>query len=355
MASEDPSALVEKALDPKRRPTPRAVGVALPLAVEAELERAVARDPSRRHADAATFWAALARTMKRTTSSGTMRAVTASAASIVPPEPTPPPPEPALPNLEPAPKPAAAAPATESEHIPTKRPPQSTLVGLPPLLPNDPPRLEAPRLEAPRVEAPRLEAARVEAPPIAAARASIDTPIETTAPAIEAPVRAAPRARPITRRTIAAGVAVAAVAQIAVASLVFRPAPPRAPVLAAPRLAHLSRFAAPVVPPVVSAAPTAAPAIAPTPSLPFNRFLATVALSNINRTLSSCRREGGLWGTGSARVVFGPDGTVTSAYVGVPYNDTPEGACVVEKLSAAKVPPFAGREGALFYQFFIPK
>jgi serine/threonine protein kinase len=52
----DPSAMMGTALDPERRPTPRAEGVPVSDAVEAVFKRALAVDPRERHANAGAFW-----------------------------------------------------------------------------------------------------------------------------------------------------------------------------------------------------------------------------------------------------------------------------------------------------------
>jgi len=56
---DDLLAIVTQVLDPQRRPTPRARGVAVPDAVEAVLARALSVDPRARPADAGELWAAL--------------------------------------------------------------------------------------------------------------------------------------------------------------------------------------------------------------------------------------------------------------------------------------------------------
>lgn len=63
----DMRTVLAQALDPRQRPTPRALGVKLPAAVEAIFKEALAVDPGVRPADATAFWTALdeARRKKR--------------------------------------------------------------------------------------------------------------------------------------------------------------------------------------------------------------------------------------------------------------------------------------------------
>jgi formylglycine-generating enzyme required for sulfatase activity/serine/threonine protein kinase len=58
-AEEDVIALARRSSDPSRRPTPRALGLDVTLAVEAVFARALAVTPSDRYAGAGAFWAAL--------------------------------------------------------------------------------------------------------------------------------------------------------------------------------------------------------------------------------------------------------------------------------------------------------
>jgi hypothetical protein len=88
---------------------------------------------------------------------------------------------------------------------------------------------------------------------------------------------------------------------------------------------------------------------------PFRRTAALAQLSRIDHTLATCRRPGGLWGTGEARVVFAWDGPVSQVSIGPPYRGTPEGDCVVHELSRAHVEPFAGNEAAVILRFFVPR
>jgi hypothetical protein len=59
MEAPDVVSVVARATDPKRRPTPRSLGVVTPDAVEAAFQRALAVDPKARFADIGSFWEAL--------------------------------------------------------------------------------------------------------------------------------------------------------------------------------------------------------------------------------------------------------------------------------------------------------
>ena len=56
---DDLTGILAQVLDPRRRPTPAARGVAVPPALEAVLARALTVDPRGRHADAGELWASL--------------------------------------------------------------------------------------------------------------------------------------------------------------------------------------------------------------------------------------------------------------------------------------------------------
>jgi len=56
---DDLSVVLPRVFDPHRRPSPQALGIPVPDAMEAVLARALAVDPRARHADAGDFWAAL--------------------------------------------------------------------------------------------------------------------------------------------------------------------------------------------------------------------------------------------------------------------------------------------------------
>jgi hypothetical protein len=110
--------------------------------------------------------------------------------------------------------------------------------------------------------------------------------------------------------------------------------------------------AAPAPPPPVLEPVAPEPATTPAPTKPFNLFAAKRALEATSRSVLACRKEK-RWGVALATVTFANDGAVSGVVVGPPFAGTPTGACVAEGLSAAHVPPFAGKPGALVYRFFV--
>jgi serine/threonine-protein kinase len=64
LRGSDTAQLMASCLDEKFRPTPRALGVELPAAVEAVFEKALSIDPRERHRDARVFWQALCQAAK---------------------------------------------------------------------------------------------------------------------------------------------------------------------------------------------------------------------------------------------------------------------------------------------------
>jgi len=107
---------------------------------------------------------------------------------------------------------------------------------------------------------------------------------------------------------------------------------------------------APLPPPAQPEPP--APAPSPAPTRLFNAYAARRALDGTSGNVLSCRR-GKKWGVALATVTFANDGSVRQVVVGVPFTGTPTGECVAEDLSAARIPPFAGKEGVVVYQFFV--
>lgn len=104
---------------------------------------------------------------------------------------------------------------------------------------------------------------------------------------------------------------------------------------------------APVTPPPV--------AIPPDQRAPLNRGAALAALGSAASTATSCKREGGPSGSGSASVTFSPDGPVKSVTVSAPFAGTPVGQCVANAFRGAHVPPFSGSSVTLPKSFQIPQ
>lgn len=87
---------------------------------------------------------------------------------------------------------------------------------------------------------------------------------------------------------------------------------------------------------------------------PLNRASALTALSSAASSASSCRREGGPSGAGSASVTFSPDGPVSSVTLSAPFAGTAVGACVQGLFRSARVPAFSGSSVTLSKSFRVP-
>jgi eukaryotic-like serine/threonine-protein kinase len=132
MSETDTGAVVEHALDERRRPSPQSHGIKLPSHVERALSRAVSLQPARRQKNAAELWKDVKNTAR--TISRSMAAV-APVATLTPvPVTALPPNHAATPLTTPAfPSPAIAlAPPPVSPQVPPARPRSATLVGLSP-------------------------------------------------------------------------------------------------------------------------------------------------------------------------------------------------------------------------------
>lgn len=107
-------------------------------------------------------------------------------------------------------------------------------------------------------------------------------------------------------------------------------------------------------------APTATPVtppaaiIPPDQRAPLNRGAALAALGTAASAATSCKREGGPSGSGSASVTFSPDGPVKSVTVSAPFAGTPVGQCVASAFRGVHVPPFSGSSITLPKSFQIP-
>jgi hypothetical protein len=149
---------------------------------------------------------------------------------------------------------------------------------------------------------------------------------------------------PRTRLLVAVGLGVSAVLIVVlVASHAWHHAPIPAPSATA---------AVPVLPPPLPEPEPPPPTPPPAPTRPFNTYAARRSLDGTSRDILSCRRDK-KWGVALATVTFANDGSVKDVVVGVPFRGTPAGECVAEDLSTARVPPFAGKEGVIVYQFFV--
>lgn len=100
--------------------------------------------------------------------------------------------------------------------------------------------------------------------------------------------------------------------------------------------------------PAAAPEPAAAPAPAPQPAVvksndPFDKNAAAAALNQAAASASSCRSEGDPSGIAQVSVTFTSSGRATRATVnGPPFQGTPTGSCIAQKMRQASVPPFKG-------------
>jgi eukaryotic-like serine/threonine-protein kinase len=380
----DTAALVERALDRQKRPTPQAHGLKLPRALDLALTRAVARSPEARQKNARVLLDELKAAMgqgvpARAPPPRVAPALAAPPAPSKPAQPPPPKPAPApprVPAIERAPAllvaPPPPTPRPETSALPPSvaasgavaaapgpdrpiAPVASTPSFFPP--PADPNPARVDDLEEKLLRrSPSPRALRIGVGAAALALAGIVTalivhprahrPSETRAATIAAiaPSSVAPTARPDV--TAVARPAAAPVAPPAVAAAA--PVAQFAPAAFAPAVA-----APPAAPAVASDAPTASPHAASGPSLPrFSRAGAQRAINAVTRKVARCR-HGRFWGNGYATVAFTNDGSIDQVLVDPPFSMTVTGKCVADALGSAHMRSFAGRDGYYRFRFYI--
>lgn len=75
----------------------------------------------------------------------------------------------------------------------------------------------------------------------------------------------------------------------------------------------------------------------------FDRAAAFAALEAAANTARTCQQPGGPSGEARVKVVFAPNGEVSSASVDdPPFAGTPIGGCIASAFRSARVPPFDG-------------
>ena len=356
MAEQETGAIVEHALDPTRRPTPRAHGLKLPHNLDLVLTRAVMRAPARRHESAAALWRDIKSAVRPIVASPVHEARAA----------------PAPPKVESPPDSLAQEASPRFDSVPTGilvRP--QTLMGMGGAVAVGALGKRAALPSTPSVETKPMSFELHASPSgvdlgtgLALASVPVSTPSSVVDSVIDEPLanadamfrRLSPlrdrlrqrlqRYEPRTRVLIAIGVAVSAILLVVlVASHGWHHA--------APSPAPIATVAAPALPPPPPEVEPPQPTPAPAPTKPFNAYAARRALDGTSRDILSCRRDK-KWGVALATVTFANDGSVKEAVVGVPFRGTPTGECVADDLSAAHVAPFAGKEGVVVYQFFVP-
>jgi serine/threonine-protein kinase len=373
LQGSDTPGLVERALDDRSRPTPKAHGLKLPGSLDLVLTRAVARTSDSRQKDARTFWREVKTALRRPVSTAAQASQAASVVNVSSP-----------PSLS-GPPPVKQAVSAPSPQPGTARP-TAILVGIAPPLP-----------QMPRPAAPTPATTATLSAPIVADVQPAHTP--AWAPSLAAPVLALPATsrtplvvdspepglvtarlsfRNLSFRKMwivlgGAALVLAAVLSVFVAlprrrptaaaravPRVIVPTPPSAP---APSRAAVAPSAAPTpiapsvvpsgTPPVVThAEPARSARVAAPHTGRFSPAAARSALHAVSRKVARCRHAR-FWGNGYATVVFGGDGSVDHVLVDPPFSMTVAGRCVAEALSSARVPSFDGRSGFFRLRFYI--
>jgi serine/threonine-protein kinase len=386
------AALVRRALDKEKRPTPQAHGLKLPPGLDEVLTRAVARSPENRQKNARIFLNELKAALGQRAAAKAPALRAATQRFVVRPVPTklPKPPVPAKVSLEPA-----RTQAIEEAPV--------VFVPPAPLTPASPQPQAPPLSLSPPPQAPPLPPAAAVSGPIVATSGAEDplpAPIASppsVLPPVLAPVLLDAEEKLVRRRLSsrvllglrigAAALAVAAVvggfvglargrrpsarlsappptvaAAIVAASPVTPVARSGATPLALPAAPAAAIAAAPVTPsvapPLAAAAvePTA-PAANPHPAsrasvVRFSLTAAQHALHSVTRRVERCRR-GQYWGNGYATVVFWNDGSVHQVLVDPPFSMTVAGKCVADALRTAHMRSFVGRIGYYRLRFYI--
>ena len=404
MDGHDTGAVVERALDEARRPTPRTHGLELPRNLDLVLTRAVARAPERRQKSAKDFWGDLKTSLRGTTSRGFTAArppskptstVIGMAAPTVPAAPAvagavpgrrlvvpagsgmetiplgfaPAPPSGSAPRA-----PAASSPANESgpTYVPLPEPVREQEPDLPPvhvMATPPPPQVAAPVLPPVIVALdsplPHLVPPRPPPPPPAPEYFQAAPPLpprpppQPTFPILDAPVqrrRSGPLLASLLTGIVGASMGVglvvyfkhrmaahASVETLTPSAAVSAPPPPASASAAPSTSASASTGASPSAAPSDSSGTTA--------HLPVT--LAKQALDAAAHDIAHCKR-GKVWGISSASVTFGNDGAVSHIAIGVPFTGTATGQCVSDALSAVKVQPYTGKPVIVTYRFFVP-
>jgi serine/threonine-protein kinase len=361
MEGRDTAALVNRATDSQRRPTPQAHGLKLPRALDLVLTRAVARRPDERQKDARVF----------------LNELKAAVSQSGPPKA---PPSRVAPPFAPPPLPSKAAqplpqkPACEPPRVWTREDAPDVL---------DPPT-PLPQTRAP--EAPLLPPSAAASGPVAVASRSDHGPI---APVASPPPFLAPHADPdparldskfvwlrSSSRRFRFGVGAAALVLVGIVAALFASPRARQPsatlAVAPPRTAPSLASAAPpaaapvapsrgtpvasrpaALPGVASGVRAASPHAAAGPSLPrFSGAAARRAINSVTRKVARCR-HGRFWGNGYATIVFANDGGVDRVLVDPPFSMTVTGKCVADAFGFAHIASFAGQKGYYRFRFYV--
>jgi serine/threonine protein kinase len=312
----DTPALVSRALDKLKRPTPQAHGLKLPGTLDRVLTRAVARSPQTRPQNARVFLNELRAAMGL-----------GEPAKAAPRQ------------APPLPSSVARAEVERPPWVPTAAASGPVVSATGSL---DPGLVDLEQQVVRRLSSSRTLRLRVGA--AALAFAGIVAGLL---------VLAHPRRPPA---TLAAGPPPTALSAM---TTVSRPAvAPVEPIAAAPGAALAVAAVAPAVAP-----PPAAPAVVPDvratsahsatgPIVRFSWADAQRAVHSVKRRLSQCR-HGRFWGSGYATVEFSNDGRVQRVLVDPPYSMTVTGKCVADALGSTHVGSFVGHDGYYRFRFYI--
>ena len=313
----DTPALVERALDGQKRPTPKAHGLTLPRGLDLVLTRAVSRTPAGRPRDARTFW--------REVKAGLREAVGAPMAAI---EPTP----------------------VAHDTWPSQ-PPASALSGPALPLPSEP-RTPEPPLFDPEEPTPTTGGWSSRRARAMVGGAAVLVTAVLALLAMRQPTPATQRFPvPVTPASPSV------VAASAAPTLLPSASPPIAAPAVAPHTASTAEQAAKAA--IRSAATATVPPHGARVATPqhtgrFSPVAARHALYDVGRKVARCR-HGRYWGSGYATIVFANDGSVDHVLVDPPFSKTMAGKCVAETLSSATIPSFTGKPGFFRLRFNIAR
>lgn len=362
----DTPALVARALDDRKRPTPEAHGLKLPRSLDLALTRAVSRSPEGRQRDARIFWRDVKTALRASAATAppalravpavneppplparpepprifympplpapTAKAPPAPAAEAAPPQPLPAPPDP-IPLDVVAPEPAVSAPdLPASVFPPAPRPPPPLVFDSEELAPLGS-RWSSRKARAAMVGG---AAALLATAALAVVLTRRPTPAAQVVPPLPAP----------------------ATSTVAAAAVPVPVPPPMAPPVMpspAPVTTSVARPAAAAAAPAAAVAAHSVPPPSPAPHHGhFSAMAARRALFPITPKVARCR-HGKYWGSGYATLLFRNDGTVEHVLIDPPFSRTVAGKCVAEAFSTAHIPSFDGKPGLLRLRFNIAR
>jgi serine/threonine protein kinase len=361
MSTSETGALVERALDERRRPTPQSHGLKLPPYVDRALARAVARAPEARQRNAAELWREVSRP--------------ASVISLPWAAPQPPRPSPSILPLRVVPESGEPKGLEESENVNGAAPARATAapaIAADPQRGSEPPTELEPETEVfrpavlARKDHPHANDLSPKTPPVANwdrvrtdARALVVTSLHLLRPHasnIRALVlKGLPFCAAIGRRLVSTRRRKLIFLSMAVGllsgALSWRHwsagVPSNASVARAPTD---SSRAPPPMPVPTKELELAAADLGP--KTPFDRDLALRALDRKWRDVAKCRR-GKAWGKESTTITFAEDGKLAEVVVGPLFQGTPTGQCITNVLSTVRVQRFDEGPASLDYRVYV--